>query len=154
MPFFPWPRAHEIFNMVVVDGHVGLDPISRTPYGLNRRSPGCANTERRTRWSSASNLIELMHARRSANGVAKEFGLRATTVVKLGAPEPNGRASGSATVQKPCPARAAQCGQTPETGRITAQAAPGPDGKGHPGKGLRAWFSGKSKRASTASTGS
>ena len=54
-------------------------------------------------------LIELVHAGRSANDVAKEFGLHATTVAKWVRLSPMGTPAAAAG-QKRCSTGTAECG--------------------------------------------
>ena len=99
-------------------------------------------------------LIDLVHAGRSANDVAKEFGLHATTVAKWVRLSPSLGAPAAAPLPKTNapqgPLNAAERQELVELRRKLRQVQMERDILAK----ATAWFAGKSEKTSTASTGS
>ena len=99
-------------------------------------------------------LVELVHAGRSANNVAKEFGLHATTVAKwvrlstMGTPA--AAPLSKSTVTQPGPLNAAERQELVELRRKLRQVQMERDILAK----ATAWFAGKSEKTSITSTGS
>ena len=98
-------------------------------------------------------LVKLVHAGRSANDVAKEFGLHATTVAKWVRLSPMGTPAAAPPARSHVPQgplNAAERQELVELRRKLRQVQMERDILAK----AKAWFAGKSERASTASTGS
>ena len=98
-------------------------------------------------------LVELVHAGRSANDVAKEFGLHATTVAKWVRLSPIGTPAAALPVKSNVPQgplNAAERQELVELRRKLRQVQMERDILAK----ATAWFAGKSEKTSTASTSS
>jgi transposase len=98
-------------------------------------------------------LIELVHAGRSANDVAKEFGLHATTMAKWVRLSPMGVSAAVPSVKSNIPQGPLNSAERQELIELRRKLRQVQMERDILAKAT-AWFAGKSEKTSTASTGS